>query len=334
MRISIVSDAWFPQVNGVVTTLSTVGNELVGMGHQVHVVSPDRFKTIPCPTYPEIRLAVGAGRRVEDILDSSRAAAIHIATEGPLGLAARSYCLRRKLPFTTSFHTRFPEYVHARTRIPVFLTYRAVRWFHGAARRTMVATQTLREELSLRGFQNLVPWYRGVDSERFRPRDKGFLPFRRPIYLYVGRVAIEKNIRAFLDLKLEGTKLVVGDGPELETLISAYPQAQFVRAKFGEELALYFAASDVFVFPSRTDTFGLVILEALASGIPVAAYPVPGPKDVIGDSQAGVLSEDLAQAAVQCLKISPQACREYALKFSWKACAEVFVRHLEPIGHG
>ena len=334
MRISIVSDAWFPQVNGVVTTLSTVGKELVGMGHQVHVVSPDRFKTIPCPTYPEIRLAVGAGRRVEDILDSSRAAAIHIATEGPLGLAARSYCLRRELPFTTSFHTRFPEYIHARTRIPVFLTYRAVRWFHGAARRTMVATQTLREELSLRGFQNLVPWYRGVDSERFRPRDKAFLPFRRPIYLYVGRVAVEKNIRAFLDLELEGTKLVVGDGPELETLISEYPQAQFARAKFGEELALYFAASDVFVFPSRTDTFGLVILEALASGIPVAAYPVTGPKDVIGDSQVGVLSEDLAQAAEQCLKISSRACREYALGFSWKACAEVFVGHLEPIGHG
>src|SRR5262245_20238023 len=333
MRISIVSDAWFPQVNGVVTTLSTVGKELVEMGHQLQVVSPDRFKTIPCPTYPEIRLAVGAGRGVEDILDSARASAIHIATEGPLGLAARSYCLRRKIPFTTSFHTRFPEYLHARTRIPVCLTYPAVRWFHAAARRTMVATQTLREELSQRGFRNLVPWFRGVDTERFRPRDKGFLTFRRPIYLYVGRLAVEKNIRAFLELNLEGTKLVVGDGPESASLASKYPQAHFTGAKFGEELARYFAASDVFVFPSRTDTFGLVMLEALASGIPVAAYPVPGPKDVIGNSQVGVLSEDLGQAAVRCLKISPSICREFAVQFSWKACAESFVRHLEPVGH-
>jgi glycosyltransferase involved in cell wall biosynthesis len=334
MRVSIVSDAWFPQVNGVVTTLSTVGKELVQMGHQVQVVSPERFKTIPCPTYPEIRLAVGAGRRLEPILDSAQASAIHIATEGPLGLAARRYCLRRRLPFTTSFHTRFPEYLHARTRIPVGFTYCAVRWFHAAARRTMVATQTLREELSRRGFQNLVPWYRGVDTDRFKPRDKSFLSFRRPIYLYVGRLAVEKNIRAFLDLKLEGTKLVVGDGPELDSLAANYPDAQFARAKFGEELAQYFAASDVFVFPSRTDTFGLVILEALASGIPVAAYPVTGPKDVIGKSRAGVLSEDLGQAAIQCLKISPRVCREYAQQFSWKACAEAFVNHLEPIGHG
>jgi 1,2-diacylglycerol 3-alpha-glucosyltransferase/glucuronosyltransferase len=333
MRISIVSDAWFPQVNGVVTTLSTVGNELVGMGHQVQVVSPDRFKTIPCPTYPEIRLAVGASKRVENILDSARASAIHIATEGPLGLAARSYCLRRKIPFTTSFHTRFPEYLHARTRIPVCLTYRVVRWFHAPAQRTLVATQTLRQELSQRGFQNLVSWYRGVDTERFRPRNKGFLTFRRPIYLYVGRLAVEKNIRAFLDLNLGGTKLVVGDGPESESLASKYPEAHFTGAKFGEELARYYAASDVFVFPSRTDTFGLVMLEALASGIPVAAHPVAGPKDVIGDSHVGVLSEDLGQAAVQCLKISPSVCREFALQFSWKACAESFVRHLEPAGH-
>ncbi len=331
MNIVLVSDAWTPQVNGVVTTLRTVSNQLEVLGHSVYVVSPDQFKTIPCPTYPEIRLALNPGKKISDLMASLRPSAVHIATEGPLGIAARSYCIKQRIPFTTSFHTRFPEYIEARTRIPSQWTYPLVRWFHGAASRTMVATDTLVSELSGRGFSNVVRWSRGVDTDLFHPRSKDFLQFPRPIFLYVGRVSVEKNIKSFLNLNLKGTKLVVGDGPDLRKLKSEYPEVKFVGAKFGEELAHHYAASDVFVFPSKTDTFGLVLLEAMASGIPVAAYPVPGPNDVVGNSGAGILSDNLEQAAVDCLKIDPQICRDHALKFSWEACSKLFLSHLEPI---
>ncbi len=332
MNIVIVTDAWHPQVNGVVRTLETVGRELAALGHLVTFVTPDRFTTIPCPTYPEIRLALFPRRRLARLIEAAQPCAIHIATEGPLGFAARSYCKAKGLPFTTAVHTKFPEYLHARTRIPLDLSYAAMRWFHGGATRVMVATESLRRELEARGFQNLVAWTRGVDVDLFRPRDskQDFLPLPRPLWLYVGRVAVEKNIGAFLDLDLPGTKMVVGEGPQLATLTRKYPKVKFVGPKFGDDLARHYAASDVFVFPSRTDTFGLVLLEALACGLPVAAYPVTGPRDVVGGTAVACLDEDLVRAAETALTIDPAACRQFALGFSWRASAEQFARNLQP----
>lgn len=331
MRILIVSDAWYPQVNGVVRTLSTVADELRREGHDVDVIGPDRFRTIPCPTYPDIRLAIDASFRLPAMIDRYRPDAIHISTEGPLGCTARRYCLRRKLAFTTAYHTKFPEYIEARTRIPPAWTYRIMRWFHAAADRVMVSTGSIEAELVKNGFTNIVRWSRGVDTDLFRPRDKGFLDDTRPIALYVGRVAVEKNIAAFLDMPFDGAKYVVGDGPQLKLLRRRYPDVRFVGMKVGEELANHFAASDVFVFPSRTDTFGLVLLEALASGVPVAAYPVAGPLDVIGDAPVGCLREDLAEATRAALKLSPAACREHALRFSWHNSAMQFLGNLVPV---
>jgi glycosyltransferase involved in cell wall biosynthesis len=334
MTIVIVTDAWFPQVSGVVRTLNMTVQELEKQGHRPVVISPDRFRTVPCPTYPEIRLAITTSGRVGRLIQQSGPEAIHLATEGPLGLAARRYCVRRRLPFTTSYTTKFPEYIYARTRIPTSLTYRLVRWFHGPARGVMVATESMRRELEEKGFTNIVRWTRGVDTELFRPRDKSFLDAPRPVSMYVGRVAVEKSIEDFLKLDLPGTKFVVGSGPQLEELKRKHPEARFVGAKHGEELAQYYAAADVFVFPSRTDTFGLVMLEALASGVPVAAYPVTGPIDVIGESEVGVLDNDLAAAVRKALDIPPDACREYALRYSWKNVASLFVANLHPIGGG
>ena len=331
VKIFLVSDAWLPQVNGVVTTLRTVVQTLESSGNQVYVIHPDQFSTVPCPTYPEIRLAYNPGKKIAALFDFFGPQAVHIATEGPLGLSARNYCLKHKIPFTTSFHTRFAEYVEVRTHIPAVFTYRLLRWFHSPAARTMVAAPSFKKDLETRGFKNTVQWSRGVDTELFRPGDKSFLGLPRPIFLCVGRVAPEKNIEAFLELKLPGTKLVVGDGPQLAELKEAYPDVRFAGPKFGEELARYFAASDVFVFPSRTDTFGLVVLEALASGVPVAAYPVPGPMDVLGNSEAGCLDEDLGRAALRSLSIDPAKCRELALKYSWRECARQFFDHLERI---
>jgi glycosyltransferase involved in cell wall biosynthesis len=330
MKLLLVTDAWSPQINGVVTTLSTVKSHLEAMGHEVRAVTPDQFKTFPCPTYPEIRLAVGAGKRIAAIADADafRPSAVHIATEGPLGLAARGYCLKNRHPFTTSFHTRFPEYVEARTMIPASWTFGLVRWFHRPAAAVMVATPTVRAELKEKGFANTVQWSRGVDVDLFHPRPGVSLPGPRPILLYVGRVAVEKNLRRYLALKNPGTKYVVGDGPELERLKAEFPQARFVGAKRGEELACHFAAADVFVFPSRTDTFGLVLLEALASGVPVAAYPVPGPKDILDGSPVGCLDEDLGRAVEKALSFRREACRDFALAFSWRKCSEQFLSHL------
>lgn len=330
MRVLIVSDAWYPQVNGVVRTLDAIGRELRTLGHDVHFITPDLFTSIPCPTYPEIRLAILPGRKLARMIEAWQPCVIHVATEGPVGFAARRYCLKRGLPFTTSFHTRFPEYIEARTGIPARWIYPGLRRFHTKANAIMVATETLRADLAARGFGKLLLWGRGVDVELFKPRDKSFLADPRPVYLYVGRVAVEKNIVDFLDLDMPGSKVVVGDGPQLDNLRRKYPAVRFVGSKQGEELARYYAAADVFVFPSRTDTFGNVVLEALASGVPVAAYPVPGPKDILGGTTVGALDHDLARAVRKALSISPQACRAFALGYSWRASAEQFLANVIP----
>ncbi len=330
MRILIVSDAWLPQINGVVRTLDRTRDEVEALGHDVRIVSPDLFRGLPCPTYPEIRLSLLPGRRLRRLIDGWQPCAIHIATEGPLGQAARRYCMKRRLPFTTAYHTKFPEYIRARAGVPLALTYRMLRRFHAPSSSVMVATPSIQRELEARGFRNIRRWTRGVDTELFRPRDKQFLDAPRPLHLYVGRVAVEKNIEDFLRLELPGSKLVVGDGPALPALRRKYPDVRFVGTKQDEELARYYAAADVFVFPSRTDTFGLVLLEALASGLPVAAYPVPGPLDVVDGTAVGVLDEDLAVAARRALAIPPVRCRQLALSYSWRRSAEQFIDNLQP----
>jgi glycosyltransferase involved in cell wall biosynthesis len=331
VKLLIVTDAWHPQVNGVVRTLTTTRAELERLGHKVEVIAPDRFRTIPMPTYPEIRLALAPGRRVRRMIEEAQPDAIHIATEGPLGFAARRYCLKHKLPFTTAYHTRFPEYVRDRAPVPLSLSYAFIRRFHAPAHSVMVATASIEADLERRGFTNIRRWSRGVDTDLFRPGPKDlFAHLPRPIFISVGRVAVEKNIEAFLSLDLPGSKVVVGDGPQLAELKAKHPGVTFVGAKHGEDLARHYAAADVFVFPSRTDTFGLVLLEALASGLPVAAFPVPGPLDVIGDSPAGVLSEDLRGACLQAVGIDPTVCRDHALGFSWQSCAQQFLANLRP----
>jgi len=331
-RILIVTDAWTPQVNGVVRTLRTITQEMQAMGKIVEIVGPDRFRTVPMPSYPEIRLAILPDRKLAKLIDAFKPDALHIATEGPLGLAARAYARRRKIAFTTAFHTRFAEYLQARTKIPLPLTYAWLRWFHGAGSGVMVATQSLREELTARGFKNVRAWSRGVDLDAFHPEPRENWDLPRPIFAYVGRVAVEKNLRAFLDLKLPGSKLVVGDGPQRKALERDYPDAHFAGARFGADLAAAYAGADVFVFPSKTDTFGLVVLEALASGLPVAAYPVTGPVDILGEAPApvGALNEDLRQAALDALTIDRTACRPYAETYSWTACAQRFLDNLVP----
>lgn len=335
MRILLATDAWEPQVNGVVRTLARTIAECRAMGHEVEVISPDQFKTIPMPTYPEIRWALNAYEDIQERFKAFEPEAIHIATEGAVGLAARRICLEWKLPFTTSYHTRFPEYVSARLPVPTAVGYAFMRWFHNPSGRIMVATESFRQELEKRGFRNLSPWSRGVDTDLFRPRSEDEVPealrnLPRPIWLNVGRVAVEKNLEAFLGLDLPGSKVVVGDGPSRDALQAKFPDAHFAGARFGEDLAQHFAAADVFVFPSLTDTFGLVILEAMATGSPVAAFPAPGPIDLIPGSGAGVCSDDLREACLEALKIDRVAARAYAEKFSWRACTEEFVRNLQP----
>ena len=338
MRILLATDAWEPQVNGVVRTLTRVVQELRDMGHSVEVIHPDQFKTFPLPTYPEIKVAIGVYEPVQERFKAFEPEAIHIATEGPIGLAARRICVEWKLPFTTSYHTRFPEYVSARLPLPLAAGYAYMKWFHKPSGRLMVATPTMRDELTRHGFRNISSWSRGVDTAAFRPRQSGepdvMEGHARPISLYVGRVAVEKNIEAFLALDLPGSKVVVGDGPQKEELAAKYPGAVFAGAKFGQELAAYYACADVFVFPSLTDTFGLVILEAMAAGTPVAAYPAPGPIDILPGSGAGALAasatEGLREACLDALKLDRAAVRAFAETFSWRACAEDFVRNLQP----
>lgn len=331
LRILIVSDAWSPQVNGVVTTLQALRRQLVAEGHSVVLVTPNRFRSIPCPSYPEIRLALASPAAVARMIGMFHPHAIHIATEGPLGLAARWCCRRNGVPFTTSYHTHFPEYVAVRWRMPRDWTYRFFRWFHGPSDAVMVSTPSLERLLQERGFQHLRRWSRGVDTALFRPREKNFYPYARPISLYVGRIAVEKSIEDFLRLEMPGTKVLVGDGPLLPELRRRYPQAVFTGARLGEDLAHHYAAADVFVFPSRTDTYGLVLLEALACGVPVAAYPVPGPLDVIDGSGAGALDDDLGAAVHRALAIPPEVCRQYALAFSWQHSAAQFLANLRHI---
>ncbi len=331
MKIVIATDAWYPQVNGVVRSLSNTKEQLEKMGHQIVMITPEQFRTVPCPSYPEIRLAMFAKRRVKRILRNASPDAVHIATEGTLGLACRNACMQMNLPFTTSYATRFPEYVQKRFKFPVSWTYRMLRWFHRPSAGVMVSTPTLAQELKDRGFSNTKLWARGVDTRLFRPIHSDVFPYTRPIQLYVGRVAVEKNLDAFLSLDTPGTKVVIGDGPQLKELRKRYPDAVFGGVHKGEELARRYAAADVFVFPSRTDTFGLVMLEALASGVPVAAYPVPGPKDVIRDPRVGVLSEDLGEAVRLALQLDPSWCREYATRYSWERVAAMFLRNIYPV---
>lgn len=328
-KVLILTDAWAPQVNGVVRTLETLGKDLAAMGHEVRYGTPEGRFTLPLPTYGEIRLAIFPRRSLEKMIRDFAPDAIHIATEGTIGLSARAICLRQKIPFTTSFHTRFPEYVNA--RFPVIsksTVYRFLRWFHGPATAMMVATPSLKQELESQGFRNVRIWSRGVDVGAFRPIAGCDLPFPRPIWLYVGRVAVEKNIEAFLALDLPGTKVVIGEGPARARLEREYPQARFLGSKVGEDLVRHYAASDVFVFPSRTDTFGLVMLEALACGVPVAAYPVQGPRDVIANAPVAALDEDLRTACLRALDIPRDACRAFALSRSWRACTEQFLSNL------
>jgi len=330
VKILFITDAWHPQINGVVRTLSTTGRELEKMGHTVGFIGPDQFNTVPMPGYKEIRVAVTPRRKLERLIAEFGPQAIHIATEGPLGWAGRAICRKKGYAFTTSYHTAFPEYLAERGPIPKSLSYAVLRRFHSASTAVMVATPTISQLLIDRGFANIKRWTRGVDTDLFHPRPKEFLDAPRPISICVGRVAVEKNIEAFLSLDIPGTKYVVGGGPMLATLKRRYPQVRFVGPRNGEELASYFAAADVFVFPSRTDTFGLVILEALASGVPVAAFPVPGPLDVIGDSDIGVLDEDLGSAVSRALEIDPGRCRDFALAHSWQAAAHQFLSNVHP----
>ncbi len=331
-RVLIVSDAWTPQVNGVVRTLRTIAEEMRAMGIVVEIIGPDQFNTIPMPSYPEIRLALFPGRKLARLIEAFQPDALHIATEGPLGIAARKYARKRKIAFTTAFHTRFAEYLQARTKIPLWVTYAWLRRFHGAGAGVMVATQSLRDELTARGFKNVRAWSRGVDLDAFHPEPKENWDLPRPIFAYVGRVAVEKNLRAFLNLQLPGSKLVVGDGPQRKKLEREYPDTFFAGARHGAALAAAYAGADVFVFPSKTDTFGLVVLEALASGLPVAAYPVTGPKDILGESPlpVGALNENLQQAALDALTIDRTACRPHAETYSWTTCAARFLDNLVP----
>jgi len=330
MRILVATDAWHPQVNGVVRTLTMVAEAATVHGVEFRFLTPESFRTIAMPSYPDLRLALPAPARIARLIAQAAPDSIHIATEGPIGLLVRRYCGKHRLPFTTSFHTRFPDYVSARAPIPEAWVWATLRWFHGASSAVLAATPALASELRARGFANVVLWPRGVDTDLFRPREVD-LCLPKPVFLSVGRVAVEKNLAAFLDLDLPGTKVIVGDGPAREGLAQTYPHAVFLGELHGEALAQVYAAADVFVFPSRTDTFGLVLLEALASGLPVAAFPVAGPRDVIGTAPVGVLDEDLRAACLKALEIPRPSCVAFAAGYTWEACAEAFVDNMVDI---
>jgi glycosyltransferase involved in cell wall biosynthesis len=332
MRILVATDAWHPQVNGVVRTLTMMAEAAKAFDVDISFLTPQSFRTFAMPSYPDVRVALPYQAKIARLIAEARPDSIHIATEGPIGLLVRRYCSKHRLPFTTSFHTRFPEYISARLPVPESWIWRALRRFHGPSQAVMAATPALASELRLRGFRNVVLWPRGVDASQFHPRNVD-LGLPRPIFVCVGRVAVEKNLEAFLDLDLPGTKLIVGDGPERAALARKYPQAVFIGARQGEALAEAYAAADVFVFPSKTDTFGLVLLEALASGLPVAAFPVTGPRDVIGTAPVGALNDDLQVACLSALTISPQACLEFAGKHTWEASARAFVDNITGIRH-
>jgi glycosyltransferase involved in cell wall biosynthesis len=328
MRILVATDAWHPQVNGVVRTLTSLARSAAALGAEISFLTPDGFPSVGVPTYPGLRMALPNRREIARRIEMAAPEAIHIATEGPIGWAVRGYCRRRKLAFTTSYTTRFPEYVSVRTGIPVSVGYWLLRHFHGAAAMTMVATPSLRRELATRGFRKLGSWTRGVDTELFHPNAPANLDLPRPIFMAMGRVAVEKNLEAFLSLDLPGTKVVVGDGPQKVVLEQKYPDAVFLGEKKGADLASHLAAADVFVFPSLTDTFGVVQLEALACGTPVAAFPVTGPKDVIADHPIGAIDSDLRSACLRALTMSREDCRNFALSPSWENSARQFIGNL------
>jgi len=333
MKIALVTDAWTPQVNGVVRTLTEVTRELRERGHEVEVTSPDLFRSVPCPTYPEIRLALTDRRTVGNRLSAFAPDAVHIATEGPLGWAARAWCLAQRRPFTTAYHTQFPEYVARRTGLPPALFWPYMRRFHRPAAHIMVATETIRRQLCAQGLTQLAEWSRGVDLANFNPDvapPELFFTLERPIQLYVGRVAVEKNIDAFLASTHPGTKVVVGGGPELARLKGAFPAVHFLGLRSGRALASCYAGADVLVFPSRTDTFGLVMIEALACGTPVAAYPVPGPLDVLSP-ESGAMDEELEEAIARALALDRAKCLVHGRSFSWQASADQFLRALAPL---
>jgi len=331
MRILIATDAWHPQVNGVVRTLTSLARSAAALGANVDFLTPDGFPSLPVPTYPGLRFAVPGQREIARRIEAVSPDAIHIATEGPIGWAARAYCSRRNLAFTTSYTTRFPEYIAVRTGVPTALSYALLRRFHAAGAMTMIATESLRRELSARGFRKLGGWTRGVDTDLFKPDHPAELNLSRPVFMTMGRVAVEKNLEAFLRLDLPGSKVVIGDGPQRAELEQRFPEAHFLGEKTGRELSSHLAAADVFVFPSLTDTFGVVQLEALACGTPVAAFPVVGPMDVVADHPVGVLDQDLRKACLQAQEVSRTACRNYALTFSWENSARQFIGNVSAL---
>ncbi|WP_085447246.1 glycosyltransferase family 4 protein [Magnetofaba australis] len=335
MRIVIVSDAWRPQRNGVIRVLESLIESLHKQKHDVIMITPLDFKTTPCPTYPEIPLSLFPYRKLSRLMSDAQADAYHIATEGPLGWAARKWCVKNSVPFTTAYHTKFPEYVHARTKLPLDWLYAGIRFFHKHSHVVMAPSPSVFRELSAKGFDNVKPWAHGVNSDVFRPYPKEYLDLPRPVHMYVGRIAIEKNLTAFLDLELDGgSKVIVGRGPQRDELEAKYPQAHFFDTNTDETLARLFSSADVFVFPSLTDTFGLVVLEALSCGVPVAAYPVTGPLDVLQQKgpmagPLGALNADLKLAIQQALiSGDPEACREYALQYSWERVSQQFLSFL------
>jgi len=335
LKVVTVTDAWAPQVNGVVRTIEATNRELERAGHRAVVLSPERFLTVPCPGYDGIRLAVAPRLRLGSMLMAEVACgeevAVHIATEGPLGRAARRWCRRRGVPFSTAYHTRFPQYLQAMYRVPEAWTYAVMRRFHRDAAVVMAPTPTVAAELRRHDIGNVALWTRGVDTEVFEPSLPLPLMLPQPIFLYVGRVSVEKNIADFLVTDLPGSKVVAGEGPALQTLKRRFPEAHFVGVLPQPELARLYSTADVFVFPSRTDTFGLVMLEALACGTPVAAYPVQGPVDVLGGADVAVLHEDLRMAAAAALKIDRQRCRQFALARSWSAATREFIALQRPV---
>ena len=331
MRIVLISDAWHPQVNGVVTTLMNTIAALEKLGHEVELITPGRFKNYPWPGYPDVRIAFLCGPYLRAIIKAFKPDAIHLVTEGSIGFAARRYCREFGYPYTSSYLSRFPEYFKLRTGFPMWISETYLRWFHSESARVMVATPSLQAEMELKGYRRLARWSRGVDTGLFRPRSKEFLQDQGPIFLFVGRVAVEKNIEAFLKLDLPGTKYIIGDGLHRELLMKKYPDVRFKGYLRGEALACAMAAADVFVFPSLTDTFGVVLLEALACGVPVAGFPVQSCKDVITDERVGILSDDLQSAAMAALQLNPQTCRNYAINYSWEKCTRQFVDNLAPI---
>lgn len=328
LRVLVATDAWHPQVNGVVRSLDAVAREAPPLGAEISFLTPQGFPGVPMPTYPDIRLSLVSPGTISRRIEAMMPDHVHIATEGPIGLLARRHCLRRNMAFTTSYHTKFPEYVAARLPVPERVSYAMLRRFHNAAAGVMVSTPSLEADLEARGFRHLMRWSRGVDTALFRPDQPGTLDLPRPIALFVGRVAVEKNIEAFLAFDWPGAKVVVGDGPARGALAARFPGAHFLGLQEGAALAAIYASADVFVFPSLTDTFGIVLLEALASGLPVAAYPVTGPLDVIGAHPVGALDDDLGAAARRALTMSRQACRDYALQFSWQASARQFLGNI------